>query len=101
MNRQDYLARLQAAIQQWHNCGAVYRMTIPVHEVVGGETVWKGEVEVFNLTGHPKAKRAYAWSQRDGANDEDLVTMLEIAPVVSPITAVRAAIMARTKKGEK
>lgn len=30
----------------------------------------KGDVEVFDLTGHPKAKRAYAWSHLDGDKDE-------------------------------
>ena len=90
-------------IQQLHNCGAVYRMTLPVHEVVQGETVWKGEVEVFNLTGHPKAKRAYAWSHREGPNDEGerFVTVLEIPPVVSALTAVQASIMADAKKRKK
>ena len=43
---------------------------MPVHEVFRGETVWQGDVEVFDLTGHPKAKRAYAWSHLDGKNDE-------------------------------
>jgi hypothetical protein len=58
------------------------------------------EVEVFDLTGHPKAKRAYGWSHREGKNDdgERFVAVLEIPPVVSPITAVRASIIADKKK---
>ena len=43
---------------------------VPVHEVFNGQTVWHGDVEVFDLTGHPKAKRAYAWSHLDGPKDE-------------------------------
>jgi hypothetical protein len=31
-----------------------------------GKTAWQGTVEVFDLIGHPKAKRAYAWTYRDG-----------------------------------
>lgn len=73
---------------------------MPVHEVFRGETFWEGEVEVFDLHGHPKAKRAYAWSHREGSNDEGerFVTVLEIPPVVSAITAVRASIMSDAKK---
>ncbi len=85
---------------QLHNCGATWRESAPVHEVFRGETVWKGEVEVFDLTDHPKAKRAYGWSHPDGPDNktERFVAVLEIPPVVSPVTAVRAAIRASSKK---
>lgn len=99
-NKQDYISRLQVAVSQLHGCGAVHRETVPVHEIFQGQTVWRGEVEVFDLMGHPKAKRAYGWSHREGANDdgERFVAVLEIPPVISPITAVRASIMADAKK---
>ena len=102
-NKQDYIARLQVAVEQLHGCGAIYRETVPVHEVFQGQTVWQGEVEVFDLSGHPKAKRAYGWSHREGKNDEGerFVAVLEIPPVVSPITAVRASIMADARKRQK
>jgi hypothetical protein len=102
-NKQDYLARLQVTVSQLHNCGAVWRETVPVHEVFRGQTVWQGEVEVFDLTGHPKAKRCYGWSHRDGKNDEGerFVTVLEIPPVVSPLTAVRVSIVADGKQRRK
>jgi hypothetical protein len=40
-----------------------------VHEKAPtGETAWEGDVEVFDLIGHAKVKRAYAWSEaRTGA----------------------------------
>jgi hypothetical protein len=100
LNKQDYIARLQVAIQELHKCGAVHRETVPVHEIFRGQTVWQGQVEIFDLTGHPKAKRAYAWSHREGKDDqgERFVTVLEIPPVVSPETAVKASIMADGKK---
>jgi hypothetical protein len=98
----DYLSKLAAAITQLHHCGAIYRETVPVNEIFEGQTVWKGDVEVFDLTGHPNATRAYAWSRRDEVNDETerYVTVLELAPVTSPLTAVRAAIMAAKKRPE-
>jgi hypothetical protein len=102
-NRQDYLDRLQVAVSQLHGCGAVHRATVPVHEVFRGQTVWQGKVEVFDLNGHAKARRAYAWSHREGKKDEGerFVAVLEMPPVVSPITAVRASIMSDAKKRSK
>src|SRR5882724_12599010 len=74
----------------------------PVYEVFQGKTVWQGDVEVFDLTGHSKAKRAYAWSHLDGANDERtrFVAVLEIPPVVSAETAVRVQIVKDVKEGK-
>lgn len=102
-NKRDYLARLQVAVEQLHKCGAVHRETVPVHEMFQGQTVWQGEVEVFDLSGHPVAKRAYGWSHREGPDDtgERFVTVLEIPPVESAVTAVRASILADAKKRGK
>ena len=89
-NKQDYLARLTTAVQHLHGCAAVWRETVPVHEVFQGITIWKGEVEVYDLTRHPNAKRAYAWSHLEGENDgERFVAVLEMPPVHSAVTAVR------------
>ena len=83
-----------------HKCGAVWRETMPVHEVFRGQTVWRGWDEVFDLHGHPEAKRYYAWSHLDGPKDERTryVTILEIPPVESAKTAVQASIMADGKR---
>jgi hypothetical protein len=72
-----------------------------VDETVRGETVWVGDVEVFVLTRHPKAKICYAWNHREGKKyqDERFVAVLEILPVNSPQTAVRASIVSDSKKG--
>jgi predicted phosphohydrolase len=95
----DYLSRLKSAIEQLHKCSACYLRTQLVDETVGGKTVWVGDVEVFALSGHRKAKRCYAWSRRERKNDQDerFVTMLEIPPVSSPETAVKVAISAEVK----
>jgi hypothetical protein len=57
--------------------------------------VWDGIVEVLDLIGHPKANRIYAWSQDTGDpnHPKHYVTVLHIPPVVSPQTAVQAAIV--------
>lgn len=99
-NKQDYIARLQVTVSQLYNCAAAYVETVPVEEIFQGKTIWKGNVEVFDLTGHPKANRAYRWSHSAGANDagERFVTVLEIPPVESPETAVKVAIAAEVKR---
>jgi hypothetical protein len=93
LKKWDDIARLEAAIMQLHDCGAIWHKTVPVYEVLRDQTVWKGEVEVFNLKGHPKANRCYGWAHRNGKNDEDerFITVLEIPPVESASTAVRVS----------
>jgi hypothetical protein len=85
---------------QLHHCNATWRETVPVREVFGGHIIWQGEVEVFDLAEHPRAKRCYGWSQSD-EDEEDggrLVTVLEIPPVGSALTAVRVSIIADSHK---
>ena len=103
VSRRDYLARLTVAVMELHKCGALHRQTVPVHEVFRGKTAWRGRVEVFDLSGHPKAKRAYAWSHRTGPGDqqERFVTVLELPPVTDPQTAVKVAIVAESKKAKR
>jgi hypothetical protein len=99
----DYLDRLKLAVENLHKCSACYLRTQWVNETVRGNTVWIGDVEVFALTRHPKAKICYAWKHRDGKKDqgERFVAVLEIPPVDSPQTAVRASVVldSKTKTG--
>jgi hypothetical protein len=96
---QEYIDRLAMVIRQLHDCGCTWVETVPVHEVFNGQTVWKGDVEVFNVA-HPKAKRAYAWSHLDGNQDERtrFVAVLEIPPVDSALTAVRVSLVKEIRK---
>lgn len=98
-SKETYIVTLQMVIRDLHGCGSTHVASAPVHEVFRGQTVWKGEVEVFDLKGHQRAKRCYAWSHLDKPDDsrERFVAVLEIPPVVSPETAVRASIIADGK----
>jgi hypothetical protein len=63
-------------------------------------TTWEGEVEIFDLVGHPKARRCHAWGNEDG--DEFRSTaVVEIPPVDSPSSAVDAAIAVKSKSSLK
>jgi hypothetical protein len=99
----DYIAELQAVILKLHGCHATYVETVPVIETFQGETVWEGEVEVFETRDHPKAKRIYAWGHVTGENDQArrYITVLELPPVDSPQTAVRAGIVSEIKNAKE
>jgi hypothetical protein len=55
-----------------------------------------GTVEVFDLIGHAKAKRCYAWSYQDGGETKS-TAVLELPPVDSPKSAIKVAIAAKAK----
>ena len=68
-----------------------------MYESFEGRIAWQATVEVFDLIPHPKAKRAYAWTYRDGDQNKT-VAVLGIPPVDSPQTAVRLSIAAEARK---
>ena len=82
-----------------HNCGAVWINTEHVNEKFQGKTVWDGDVEVFELVEHQRAKRAYGWAHLEGKKYDRtrFVTVLELPPVKDAKTAVQASIMADSK----
>ena len=97
-NKSEYLDRLKLAIEHLHHCGAIHRDTAAVHEVFRGKTVWNGDVEVFDLCGHPKAKRCYGWS---AGEPEEFITILELPPVDSPQSAVKVGVAYQIRRANK
>ncbi len=90
--------QLREAVERMHTCKATLAQSVPVRERHGDTTVWEGVVHVFDLTGHPKATRAYSWSSPiEGSEKRRFFAVLHIPPVTSPIEAVRAAIVAEQK----
>ena len=66
-----------------------------VSEAFLGAAVWDGVVHVFDLSGHPTATRAYAWSSPiEGSTKRRFYAVLHVPPISSPADAVRAAIVA-------
>ncbi len=91
-----YTDELKHAIAQTHGSDAIWTGSIPVKEVLQGETAWEGVVETFFLTNHPKAKRCYAWGvRRDHDKGWDVTAVLCIPPIYSAQDAVKAAIIAQ------
>ena len=62
--------QLRKAVESTHSCSAVAVQSGPVEERYNGLPVWQGVVHVFDLTGHPTATRAYAWSSPIEGSDK-------------------------------
>lgn len=88
------LDALRDAIRHLHGCEAVFVEDVPVRETFEGAEVWSGDVAVFDLVGHPKAKRCYAWSERTTGIKRRFFAALHAPPVDGPAAAVRASIVA-------
>ena len=72
--------------------------SVPVRETFEGWTVWEGVVHVFDLTGHPTATRAYAWSSPiEGSDKRRFFTGLHMGAIKSPADAVRAAVVSENR----
>jgi hypothetical protein len=89
---------LQEAIRHLHGLGSTWLHSVPVAEKHEGATVWDGEVQVFAVTGHPTATRAYAWSHEGSPGKRRFHVVLGLPPVDSAVMAVRAMILADVKK---
>ncbi len=72
------ITELKDAIRAMHGCESLHVESVAVKEVFEGQTVRESKVEVFDLVGHRQAKRAYAWSYRDG-NQNKTFAVLEIS----------------------
>jgi hypothetical protein len=84
---------LKRAVESQHGCTATVFQSVSVKETFGGKAFWEGVVYTFSLTGHPTAKRAYAWSSPiEGSDKRRFFAVLHQGPVTSPVEAVRAAI---------
>ena len=93
----ELLSDIQRAVERAGECKAEHVESLAVVEMFRGKTAWQGVVESSRLIGHPKAKRAYGWAYQDG-EETRYVAVLEIPPVDSANTAVRAAIAAGAQK---
>jgi len=90
----EYINELRDVIRHLHHGEATHVESVPVKETFQGKTVWEGIVEVFELQGHPKANRAYAWAHDtdDPNTPRRHVTVLHLHPIKSAQDAVKAAI---------
>ncbi len=83
------VSEFQHAIHETHGSRSQLIERVSVVETFEGDTVWEGEVLVFDLLDHPTAQYCYAWEV-----DGQVTAVLHTGPVDSPLAAVRASILA-------
>jgi hypothetical protein len=92
--------QLKQAVESQHGGTATFVQSVPVHETHKGETVWNGAVAVFDLSGNPKANRAYAWSYELPDGKRRFFAVLAAGYITSPAKAVQAAIVAEARRAK-
>lgn len=98
----NYIEELKATIHRLHGVKATHVESVPIKEAFQGQTVWEGIVEVFDLHNHPKANKAYAWGHdTDDPSKRKHIAILHVPPIVSPLDAVRAAIIQEMRANEE
>ena len=97
MTHPEYVAHLQKAIKRTFGLEANHVETQQVVETFRGQVLFDGDVEVFDVTGHPDAARCYAWA-KDIETGSKSTVVLERPPIKSALDAVRAAILTAHKR---
>jgi len=93
--------QLKQVIKSQHHATAEFARSVRVLRAHSNTRMWDGVVHIFNLQGHPKAKKAYAWSVPvDGRNTPRYFAVLHSAKVTCPADAVRAAVWAVNNVGK-
>ena len=90
------------AILKAHGATARHIETVRIREVIGRCRApwWDGDVEIYEITGHPNATRCYAWTIKE-MGGRKTTTVLGISPVDSPQAAVRFVIVGWFKDAKK
>jgi hypothetical protein len=86
--------KLLDAIRRLHGFEAKHVESVPVSDSYHGEVVWKGSVEVFELTQGRGPRRCYAWAHPHGHHGQQTryFVFLEAPGVASPLQAVRSSL---------
>jgi hypothetical protein len=91
------IERLKELIEREYGTTAKHVETVPVHETFEGETIWDGEVEVFEVPEFPNADKVFAWAFDDDSGEQQ-VTVAQIPPATTPENAVKAYIVSQYGK---
>ena len=90
---------LKIFVERLHKCQATHIESVIVRERSEGMSVWDGVVETFQLSGHPEAKRAYAWEiPASQGKESEYKVVLGLPPVNSAQDALRTAMLPHFKK---
>jgi hypothetical protein len=92
--------QLQRVIESQHGTKSTFVKSVQIHRLSGSQMDWNGIVHVFDLSNHPKAKRAFAWSSPiSGSGASRFFAVLQSGQIATPLQAVKAASSAIRKWG--
>lgn len=97
MNSREQREKLKEAIERKALCQVKYLNTQPLRLVEDGQITWKGNVEVFQLDGHPEAKIAFGWGVPVDENKTEFITVIGRPPLETPIQAVKAYLASKDR----
>jgi IS1 family transposase len=86
------LPALEEAIRHLHGAEPSFVESVPVRVEPEGRLLWDGEVQVFDLAGHPSATRCYAWSYATEGERRQFVAVLHVPQVESPEQVLNALV---------
>jgi len=90
--------QFKQVVEKAFQCKARHIASKAIIEGFEGDVVWNGIVEVFDLTGHPEAKRCYAFYFVQDNGETVIKTVLGVPPIDSEVSAVRTAIAGTPRK---
>jgi hypothetical protein len=97
-----YVDELKEAIRRAQGCEAEHVASVPVREEFQGQTIWEGLVEVFDLRGHPRAARCFAWAHAERTEQQPrYIAILAVPPIDSPQVAVKAALLREVREARR
>ncbi len=87
--------QLKQMIESQHGGSATFHQSLRLQLPASILKDWDGIVHVFDLSNHPTAKLAYAWSSGvRGSSKPRYFAVLQSASITGPVEAVKAAVTA-------
>ena len=83
---------LRRTIREQHGCESTWASFGFVALSSQGKTLWRGQVQTFDLVGHAAATRAHAWSELDTEGHRIYFAVLEQGRVTDAGSAVRSTL---------
>lgn len=94
--------QLKRLIETQHGAKSSFAKSVRVHRSGESQSHWDGMVHVFDLSNHPKAKRAFAWSAPiAGSSSPRFFAVLQMDAITTPLQAVKAASAAVREWGAR
>jgi hypothetical protein len=86
---------LSQVIETQHGVKGVFHQSVRVAKWNGNPSSWDGMVHVFKITGHPSARRAFAWSSPiAGSQGARYFAVLDSGRIKTPHDAAKAVAAA-------